>query len=100
MLTRTLSLVPGCHKTNVYRRYLLVCQASCMRVGIYARVSTHDQQTLPMQLKLMKEYIKHRGWKLAVEFREIGSVAKVRPNARAFENGRAARDRRDSSLEA
>ena len=50
-----------------------------MRVGIYARVSTIDQQTLPMQLKQMKEYIKNRKWMLAVEFQEIGSGAKTRP---------------------
>ena len=50
-----------------------------MRVGIYARVSTHDQQTLPMQLKQMREYIKNRKWKLTVEFEEIGSGAKTRP---------------------
>ncbi len=50
-----------------------------MRVGIYARVSTHDQQTLPMQLKQMREYIKTRKWKLTVEFEEIGSGAKIRP---------------------
>ena len=50
-----------------------------MRVGIYARVSTHDQQTLPMQLKQMREYIKNRKWKLVVEFQEIGSGAKTRP---------------------
>ncbi len=50
-----------------------------MRVGIYARVSTHDQQTLPMQLKQMKEYIKNREWKLATEIQEVGSGAKTRP---------------------
>ena len=50
-----------------------------MRVGIYARVSTHDQQTLPMQLKQMKEYIKNRKWILTTEFQEIGSGAKTRP---------------------
>ncbi|MFN0278654.1 MAG: recombinase family protein [Pyrinomonadaceae bacterium] len=50
-----------------------------MRVGIYARVSTHDQQTLPMQLKQMREYIKNRKWKLVVEFQEVGSGAKTRP---------------------
>lgn len=50
-----------------------------MRVGIYARVSTHDQQTLPMQLKQVKEYIKNRNWKLATEVQEIGSGAKTRP---------------------
>ncbi len=50
-----------------------------MRVGIYARVSTQDQQTLPMQLERMKEYIEHRGWTLAVEVEEVGSGAKTRP---------------------
>ena len=50
-----------------------------MRVGIYARVSTIDQQTLPMQLKHMKEYIKNRKWTLISEFQEIGSGAKTRP---------------------
>lgn len=50
-----------------------------MKVGIYARVSTHDQNTLPMQLKQMREYIKSRKWKLAVEFEEVGSGAKTRP---------------------
>jgi putative DNA-invertase from lambdoid prophage Rac len=50
-----------------------------MRVGIYARVSTHDQQTLPMQLKRMKEYIKARKWEITIEFQEIGSGAKTRP---------------------
>jgi DNA invertase Pin-like site-specific DNA recombinase len=50
-----------------------------MRVGIYARVSTIDQQTLPLQLDRMKMYIKDRGWSLTVEFQEVGSGAKVRP---------------------
>lgn len=50
-----------------------------MRVGLYARVSTHDQQTLPKQLKQMKEYIKNRKWKLSVEFQEMESGAKMRP---------------------
>ena len=50
-----------------------------MRVGIYARVSTHDQQTLPMQIGKMKEYIINRGWTLAAEVEEVGSGAKTRP---------------------
>ncbi|HRI04943.1 MAG: recombinase family protein [Pyrinomonadaceae bacterium] len=50
-----------------------------MRVGIYARVSTIDQQTLPMQLQQMKEYIVNRNWKLTTEVQEIGSGAKTRP---------------------
>ena len=46
---------------------------------MYARVSTIDQQTLPMQIEQMKEYIANRGWTLAVEFQEVGSGAKTRP---------------------
>lgn len=50
-----------------------------MQVALYARVSTHDQQTLPMQLKAMREYAKKRGWKIKHEIQEIGSGAKIRP---------------------
>ncbi len=50
-----------------------------MRVGIYARVSTTDQQTLPMQLDQMKDYIKNRNWTLKAEVQEVGSGAKTRP---------------------
>ncbi len=50
-----------------------------MRVGIYARVSTQEQQTLSMQLEKMKEYITNRGWTLTKEVLEVGSGAKTRP---------------------
>ena len=49
-----------------------------LRVGLYARVSTHDQQTLPMQLSAMREYIERRGWTVGAEVSEIGSGAKER----------------------
>lgn len=51
-----------------------------LRVGLYARVSTHDQQTLPMQLSAMREYAKTRGWTIAVEVKDVGSGATTRPN--------------------
>jgi len=50
-----------------------------MKAALYARVSTHDQQTLPMQLKAMRQYAKKRGWKIKREIQEIGSGAKTRP---------------------
>ena len=50
-----------------------------LKVGLYARVSTHDQQTLPMQLAAMRQYAKRRGWKVALEEKEVGSGAKTRP---------------------
>lgn len=59
--------------------YSFVIYSCSMRVGIYARVSTHDQQTLPMQLRQMTDYIKNRNWTLTAEFQEIGSGAKTRP---------------------
>jgi len=50
-----------------------------VRVGLYARVSTHDQQTLPLQLTAMRDYVAKRGWKTAVEIQEVGSGAILRP---------------------
>lgn len=49
-----------------------------MKVGIYARVSTHDQQTLPLQLKAMRQYVRQRKWKLVEEVEEVGSGANQR----------------------
>jgi putative DNA-invertase from lambdoid prophage Rac len=59
------------------------------RVAIYARVSTHDQQTLPMQA--MRAYAERKGWQIALMVEEVGSGAKTRP--RREELLRAARRR-------
>ena len=48
------------------------------RAGLYARVSTNDQQTLPMQSRAMREYAARRGWTIAVNVREVGSGAAKR----------------------
>ena len=45
------------------------------RVGLYARVSTHDQQTLPLQIRGMREYAMKRGWSIATQIKEVGSGA-------------------------
>ena len=50
-----------------------------MKVGIYARVSTHDQHTLGMQIEAMKKYALAREWQTTLEISEIGSGAKDRP---------------------
>ena len=50
-----------------------------MKVGIYARVSTHDQHTLSMQIEAMKKYALAREWQITLEISEIGSGAKDRP---------------------
>ena len=53
--------------------------AAQLNVALYARVSTHEQQTLPMQLNQMREYAKKRGWKISHKIEEVGSGAKIRP---------------------
>jgi len=49
--------------------------AKMFRAGLYARVSTNDQQTLPMQSRAMREYAARRGWTIAIQVREVGSGA-------------------------
>jgi DNA invertase Pin-like site-specific DNA recombinase len=48
------------------------------RAGLYARVSTHDQQTLPMQLAAMRDYARKRGWQITFEVNDVGSGAALR----------------------
>jgi putative DNA-invertase from lambdoid prophage Rac len=50
-----------------------------MRVGLYARISTHDQQTLSLQSEAMAAYIKNRGWVATRQIEDVGSGAKDRP---------------------
>jgi len=45
------------------------------RAGLYARVSTSDQQTLVMQNRAMREYATRRGWTIALQVREVNSGA-------------------------
>jgi putative DNA-invertase from lambdoid prophage Rac len=52
--------------------------AKMFRAGLYARVSTNDQQTLSMQSRAMREYAARRGWTIAVNAREVGSGAAAR----------------------
>ena len=50
-----------------------------MRAGLYAGVSTHDQQTLGLQSEAMLAYIKNRGWVAARRIEDVGSGSKERP---------------------
>ena len=49
-----------------------------LRVALYARVSTHDQQTLPLQIRALNEYAAKRGWTIAAQIKEVGSGASQR----------------------
>jgi putative DNA-invertase from lambdoid prophage Rac len=48
------------------------------RVGLYARVSTQDQRTLPLQMRAMRDYAAKRNWTIALEIKEVGSGAAQR----------------------
>jgi putative DNA-invertase from lambdoid prophage Rac len=49
-----------------------------MRALLHARVSTHDQQTVGLQLE-MRFYIRGRWWEAVRQVEHIGSGAKERP---------------------
>jgi DNA invertase Pin-like site-specific DNA recombinase len=50
-----------------------------LRAGLYARVSTADQQTLPMQINAMTEYAQRRGWIVLTSVQDINGGTKYRP---------------------
>jgi len=49
-----------------------------LRVALYARVSTHDQQTLPLQIRTMREYAAKRNWTIITQVKEVGSGSSQR----------------------
>ena len=63
-----------------------------MRVGTYARISTSDQQTLPLQLEAMRKYAADRGWTVVSEIQEVGSGSKERPQRAALMKAARRRD--------
>lgn len=50
-----------------------------MRIGLYARVSTEDQNTLPMQIQAMQNYAASRHWNIVKQIEDVGSGAQERP---------------------
>ena len=50
-----------------------------LRVGLYARISTHDQQTLALQVKAMRQYARRLSWKVVKAVEDVGSGAGERP---------------------
>src|SRR5579863_3470227 len=53
-------------------------RSKMFRAGLYARVSTNDQQTLAMQNRAMREYAARRGWAIGLQVREVNSGAAKR----------------------
>ena len=47
--------------------------AKMFRAGLYARVSTTDQQTVPLQIRALREYAARRCWTIALQVKEVGS---------------------------
>ena len=63
-----------------------------MKVGLYARVSTHEQQTLAMQRETMEAYVQQRAWEIAVIVEEIGSGGRERWQREALMRAARRRD--------
>jgi putative DNA-invertase from lambdoid prophage Rac len=60
------------------RRRFLARGRKPVRVGLYARVSTLDQQTLPMQIRALRAYTRHQGWTIVLQIKDVGSGASER----------------------
>lgn len=61
-------------------------QSKLFGAGIYARVSTNDQQTLAMRIRAMQEYVSRRGWTIALQVREVNSgVARRQAREKALQ---------------
>ena len=58
--------------------------AKMFRAGLYARVSTNDQQTIPLQMRALREYAARRGWTMAMQVKEVGSGASQRQLRKKF----------------
>ena len=59
-------------------------RSKMFRVGLYARVSTQDQKTVPLQMRAMRDYAVTRGWTIALQVKEIGLRrirTRIAPNA-------------------
>jgi hypothetical protein len=48
----------------------------------YGNDSVHDQQTLPLQIKAMREYAVRRGWRIAIEVKESARACCSGPSTR------------------
>jgi DNA invertase Pin-like site-specific DNA recombinase len=53
---------------------------------LYARVSTAEQQRLPMQISAMREYAERRSWTVVASIEDVASNAKDRPKRQELIN--------------
>src|SRR6266508_4230039 len=67
---------PKTKSHNVFGQALK--QSKMFRAGLYARVSTDDQQTIPLQIRALREFAARRGWIIALQVKEVGSGASQR----------------------
>src|ERR1017187_559295 len=58
--------------------------AKMFRADLYARVSTNDQQTLPMQNRALREYAARRAWTIELQVREVNPGAAKQKRAKDF----------------
>ena len=56
----------------------MASSSGTMKMGLYARVSTHDQQTLTLQRDAMRAYARQRGGAIVTMVEDVGSGASER----------------------
>lgn len=66
------------HKTGLPADAIAQGFGHPLRVALYARLSTYDQQILPLQTHAMRDYAAKRGWTIAAQIKEVGSGASQR----------------------
>jgi putative DNA-invertase from lambdoid prophage Rac len=70
----------------------LARETGIMKVGLYARVSTHDQQTLVLQREAMAAYAMQRGWSIVMMVEDVSSGASERRQREALLRAARRRD--------
>src|SRR5262245_19362471 len=50
-----------------------------MNIGLYARVSTNDQHTLPLQVDALQQYVERRQWQVTMTVEDVASGRSDRP---------------------
>jgi hypothetical protein len=73
-----LSDIPKCRQTGIGEGKIapgfLASHRNCRKcsAGLFARVSTNDQQTIPLQICDLREYATRRVWPIALHVKEVG----------------------------
>jgi len=64
-------------QNNLKWKGFLAMAKNTLKAALYARISTYDQHTLPLQIEAMREYANSRGFQITLEIEETSSGARL-----------------------